>query len=116
MWFLEEGGRYLSLSSGCCGGDRAVGTQSLRDFPTQTTKEPAQIAGGANEIILKTDFGTATVAGVAQAVTANQFALGPLDGVTPTHSELELRGFHLATAGLQKRVMFADDDGAMRLL
>ena len=85
-----------------------MGAQSLRDFPTKTAKESAKVAGRTDKIILETDFGPAAIPGVTQTVTANQFALGAFDGVTPAHGELELRGFHLATAGLQKGAMLPD--------
>ena len=93
----------------------AVDTSGLGVQPLDPAEQPPEIAGGTDQIVLKPDFGEAAIAGLAQAVAADQFALRAFDAVAFVHILLESLGLHFAAAVLQQRVEFTDHNGAMVL-
>jgi hypothetical protein len=58
-------------------GGRFSGLDSTRGrFPLDPTEEPPNIARRPDEIMLQPHLGLSTIAGMAQAIAAHQFALG----------------------------------------
>ena len=80
----------------------AGNTTVLERFLCQSTEETLDIAGGANQIILESDFCLSAITGLAHAIAAHQFALRSFDAITPVHLLLERIGLHFPAALLQK--------------
>src|SRR3989304_9594593 len=74
--------KFYSSCFSCCGGlCRYHSTKSPCRFPLNPSEPPPKVARRSNEIILRTCFGQAAVAGVAKAITADQLTLSALDAI-----------------------------------
>lgn len=69
------------FSTGDSGHRHAGGTAGLVCLPRQSPKEPPDIAGGANQVVLESDLVLSAIARLAQTIAAYQFALRSLDTV-----------------------------------
>ena len=73
----------------------------MRGFPREPAHEPAQIAGRPDQIVLQAHLAQPAIAGLAQSVTADQFALRAFDGIAPALFGFKRLGLHFPAAGLQ---------------
>jgi hypothetical protein len=86
---------------GRCSGPGGREEARLRHFPREPAHEPAQIAGRPDQIVLQAHLAEPAIAGLAQSVTADQFALRAFDGVAAALFFFKRLGLHFLTAGLQ---------------
>lgn len=100
--FITGGTPLFVILSACDRCHRHAGRPaSLVRLPCHPTKESSDVAGSPDQEVLEPDLVLSAIAGLAQAITPDQFALSSLDGIALMHFLLERVGLHFPPSVLK---------------